>query len=150
MLHIECGFPDDPNELIETGATISVVVGTLPILKDEPENSTNLREFPCVALIDTGANHCCIDTTLASALDLPIIGNERVGGVHGVENVNVHLARIQVTGVNLTMEGRFSGVQLRSAGMPLVLLGRDFLSMYSMDYDGRSGSVTLRDEDDLA
>lgn len=147
MVRIECGFPEAPSELVETGATIPVLVGTLPILADEQAVPGGLREFPCIALIDTGTNHCCIDEMLASALDLPIIGNERVGGVHGVENVNVYLARIKVTGVNIVMEGRFSGVKLRSAGMPLVLLGRDFLSMFHLDYNGPSGSVMLRDEE---
>ena len=147
MVRIECGFPEAPSELVETGATIPVLVGTLPVLADEQVVPGGLREFPCTALIDTGANHCCIDEMLASALDLPIIGNERVGGVHGVENVNVYLARIKVTGVNIVMEGRFSGVKLRSAGMPLVLLGRDFLSMFHLDYNGPSGSVMLRDEE---
>ena len=146
MVRIECGFPDSPDELVESGATTPVVVGTIPTSADQLASSTDLREFPCVALIDSGADHCCIDATLAGALDLPMIGKEQVGGVHGVETVNVYLARVKVTGINTIMEGRFTGVQLRSARLPLVLLGRDFLGRFSLNYHGPSGSVILGDE----
>ena len=149
MARIECGFPDAPNELVDAGPTIPVLVGALSTNEDEQAMPPGLNEFPCAALIDTGANHCCIDATLASALDLPTIGKEMVGGVHGVEDVNVYLAQVKVTGVNTIMQGRFTGVQLRTTGLPLVLLGRDFLSMYHLDYQGPSGSVVLRDEDSL-
>ena len=42
------------------------------------------------------------------------------------------------------MNGRFAGIPLRSSGTPFfALLGRDFLGMLTMEYNGATGSVTV-------
>ena len=99
------------------------------------------------ALVDTGATDSCIDSALAMDLRLPIVGRQRVAGVHGVDEVNMHLARIHVPDLREMLFGRFAGVHLAAGGQPhAALLGRTFLQHFTMSYDGRQGTVTLNND----
>jgi predicted aspartyl protease len=62
------------------------------------------------ALVDTGATESCIDSTLASQLNLPIVDKRIVSGVHGPQEVNMHLAQVRVPSLNHTIYGAFAGV----------------------------------------
>ena len=96
------------------------------------------------ALVDTGALDSCIDSTLAIALRLPIVNRQQVAGVHGVGEVNAHLARIRVPELDITAYGRFAGVHLRAGGLPHnALIGRTFLRYFPMIYEGETGAVSL-------
>jgi len=96
------------------------------------------------ALVDTGANQCCIDATLAMQLQLPIVNQVKVSGVHGAAMANMHLAQIHVPSLNQTIWGHFIGADLTGGGQAhRAILGRDFLRNYKMTYDGPSGLVTL-------
>ena len=57
------------------------------------------------ALVDTGALDSCIDSSLAMELKLPIIGRQRVAGVHGADDLNMHLARKHT--IERHLEGRY-------------------------------------------
>lgn len=100
-----------------------------------------------LALVDTGATDSCIDPALAMELRLPIVARQPVAGVHGADDVNMHLARIHVPELDEVMYGMFAGVHLAAGGQShAALLGRDFLQNFTMSYDGRQGSVTLSDD----
>ena len=86
----------------------------------------------------------CIDSAIATALNLPIINESTVSGAHGAGKVNVHLAQIHFPSLNLTQYGRFCGVHLHAGGQPhSALLGRTFLNKMTMTYRGNTGSVML-------
>jgi len=96
------------------------------------------------ALIDTGATQSCIDSLLASQLNLPIVDKETVGGVHGKLEVNMHLAQVHIPALNFTIWGMFAGVHLAAGGQrQKALLGRTFLRKYTMLFEGRTGKVII-------
>jgi len=96
------------------------------------------------ALVDTGAQESCIDNLLAGQLQLPMIDRRKVGGVTGVDEVNVHLGQICVPSLRFVIYGSFCALPLKESGLLYqVLLGRTFLNHCSMHYDGKTGSVTI-------
>ena len=100
------------------------------------------------ALVDTGAGISCIDSELAHILELPIIDRGTISGSHGAHECNIHLAQISILSLDsLTLYGQFAGVHLAAGGQPhQALIGRDFLQYFTMDYNGRTGSVILSDD----
>jgi hypothetical protein len=97
-----------------------------------------------LALIDTGAQHSCIDSAVAKELRLPVLDRIRVSGVHGSLEVNVHLAQVHIPELGYTLYGGFSGVHLMEGGqVHVALLGRSFLRAFTLAYEGPTGSVTL-------
>lgn len=94
--------------------------------------------------MDTGASESCIDSSLAGALNLPVVERQPVAGVHGADEVNIHLAQILVPDLAYTIYGRFAGVHLRAGGQPhFALIGRTFLSSVQLHYDGPTGSAVI-------
>ena len=94
--------------------------------------------------MDTGAIESCIDSALASTLNLPIVDRQPVAGAHGSGEVNTHLAQIYVPALGVTVYGAFAGVHLTAGGQPhYALIGRTFLRNFTMVYKGRTGAVTL-------
>ncbi len=101
-----------------------------------------VREW--TALVDTGASSSCIDANLAERLALPVVDKNPVSGVTGAMHLDVYLAQIVVPQLELAFYGSFHGAMLSVGGQPYdALLGRDFLSHCSMNYDGLTGSVTI-------
>jgi hypothetical protein len=99
------------------------------------------------ALVDTGATTSCIDSGLAMQLNLPIIDRQRVSGVSGIHEVNMHLGHVLVPSLGRFISGSFAGVDLVAGGQPHVaLIGRTFLQYFTLFYDGRTGSVSITDE----
>ena len=97
------------------------------------------------AHVDTGAMLSCIDSVLAATLHLLVVDRESVSGVHGSQEVNVHLTQIHIPSLDSVVIGRFHGVHLAQGNQPhLALLGRVFLRNFTMTYDGRAGSVKIR------
>jgi predicted aspartyl protease len=148
MPQTRCGFDNVPGGasgqvlLAAYGPTIRVnigfdtafLVGTIPV-----PGITGIN-----ALVDTGASVSCIDSLLASRLNLPIVDRQRLSGAHGAAEVNLHLAQIYVPSLNFTIYGMFAGVHLVAGGQPhAALIGRSFLQHYTMVYEGRTGTVTL-------
>ena len=103
------------------------------------------------ALVDTGAGESCIDSTLAAQLNLPIVDKRTVSGVHGAQDVNMHLAQIRVPSLNIDILGAFAGVHLAAGGqLHQALIGRTFLRHFTMTYEGHTGTVRITSAPPLA
>ena len=155
MHEVECGFSSGAQGsgtdlLARYGPTVAVRIGF-----DRDYRSgggvPNLHDAEYPALVDTGATLSCVDSGLAATLHLPIVDRESVSGVHGSQEVNVHLAQIHIPSLDSVIIGRFHGVHLVQGNQPhLALLGRVFLRNFTMTYDGRTGSVKIRRNEGLA
>jgi predicted aspartyl protease len=96
-------------------------------------------------LVDTGATESCIDNLLASQLNLPIIDRRPISGVGGKQTVNMYLAQVHIPSLGFTIHGSFAGVDLKAGGQThLALIGRTFLQSFTMIYEGKTGTVTIR------
>ena len=84
----------DPRELIVRGPTIDVLL-TIDG-KDIPGFPDDIQNARMPALIDTGATANSIDGSLATALNLPVVGSAHVSGIDGKSERPVHLAQIYV------------------------------------------------------
>lgn len=150
MSTTRCGFDDGPlgsgrDLLVANGPSLSVNVGF-----DSNYDAKDLTKAPVpgvtglLALVDTGATECCIDSQLAVRLGLPVVDKRKVAGVGGVSEVDVHLAQVYVPSLGFTMYGLFASVHLSAGGsLHSVLIGRTFLRDFVMTYDGPSGTVVL-------
>ena len=142
MPSVDCGFQNNPDALVRFGPTLIVRIGF-----DQnyaPGQVPDLPQEEFHALIDTGAGESCIDSALAAALNLPVVDRRPVSGVHGQQEVNVHLGQIYVPALEWTTFGQFCGVHLHAGGQPhSALVGRTFLRNFSMQYDGPTGFVVV-------
>lgn len=149
MREVECGFAsgaqgNGTDLLTRYGPTLLVRIGFDRNYRSGG-GAPNLHDAEYPALVDTGATLSCIDSGLAATLHLPVVDRESVSGVHGSQEVNVHLAQIHVPSLDSVIIGRFHGVHLVQGNQPhLALLGRTFLRNFTMTYDGRAGSVKIR------
>ncbi len=146
-----CGFDDIPNgasgsqQLVAWGPTLIVNIGF-----DASWDVNNSAIHPnhaienVNALVDTGATESCIDDLLATQLNLPIFDVRPVSGTSGQHDVNMYLAQIYIPSLNYTIYGAFAGVHLVAGGQAhQALIGRTFLSQFTMIYEGKSGIVRL-------
>jgi hypothetical protein len=130
-LFVDIGF--DPNFQAPTEAG-----GPVPVSTPIP-GITGIS-----ALVDTGAGQSCIDSLLAAELNLPIVDRRPISGVHGPQEVNIHLSQIRVPALDFVIYGAFAGVHPVAGGqMHKALIGRTFLKNYTMIYEGRTGTVTI-------
>lgn len=148
MPETKCGFESVPGGasgadlLVAYGPTLLVDIGFDPAYKQVGVPVPGLRGIG--ALVDTGAGESCIDSLLAAQLNLPIVDRRTVAGVHGSQEVNMHLAQVHVPSLNFTVYGAFAGVALAAGGQfHKALIGRTFLQHYTMVYEGRTGAVKL-------
>ena len=144
MAMVDCGFENRPNTLALHGPTLYARIGFDSDFRDESGSPPNLpsNEFP--VLVDTGASDNAIDIELAMALDLPIIGRQRIGGVQGVSEANTYLAQIYIPSLRHTIYEQIAGVSLLAGGQRrYALLGRTFLRNFTMVYEGRTGAVRI-------
>jgi hypothetical protein len=150
MHQAKCGFNDVPGGA--TGADLLTAYGPT-ILVDigfDPQFDSTKGGVPVpgiqqqYGLVDTGATESCIDSLLASQLNLPVVDKRMTAGAHGAKEVNVHLAQIHVPVLNFTIWGEFAAVDLAAGGQQhRVLLGRTFLRRFKLAYDGPTGDVTI-------
>lgn len=150
MAETKCGFDNIPGGasgaamLVRWGPTLSVDIGFDPSFKPTPGFIPVPGIKGVQALVDTGATESCIDSELAAQLNLPIIDKRGVSGVHGKNDVNIHLAQIYIPSLNHAIIGAFAGVHLAAGGQThKALIGRTFLQSFTMVYDGRTGSVKI-------
>jgi hypothetical protein len=150
MPSVQCGFDDVPGGasgsdlLTAYGPTLLVDIGFDPNF-DARAGATPVAGIQGIhALVDTGASEGCIDSLLAAQLNLPIVDRRMISGVHGGQEVNMHLAQVHVPALRFTLYGTFAGVHLQAGGqMHKALIGRTFLRHYKMVYEGQTGSVTI-------
>lgn len=151
MAKTTCGFNDIPGGasgremLISYGPTLIVNVGFDPTYKVENGATIPAPGVTDIhALVDTGATVSCIDNLLAAQLALPVVDKGMVAGSAGGHQVNMHLGQVYIPTLNWVIYGLFAGVHLAAGGQShKVLIGRTFLSAFTMIYEGKTGSVTL-------
>ena len=145
-----CGFNDVPggasgaDQLVSYGPTLLVNIGFDPAY-DSARGVLPVAGITGInALVDTGATESCIDSMLAAQLNLPVVDRRFIAGVHGRQEINIHLAQVHVPALNFTLYGAFAGVHLAAGGQPhQALIGRTFLRHYTMVYEGKTGTVRL-------
>ena len=148
MPTIECGFPTSgipglspADTLVRIGPTIWVTIGSHPGTSVAPTGSLT-QQVP--ALIDTGTSLNCIDDLLAQQLQLQVVDQWTTSGISGPAKLDVYLAQITISSLNINQFGRFAGVHLQAGRLPhRALLGRSLLAGCNLVYDGKTGSVKL-------
>ena len=149
MPEVDCGFQTPPGSgvdgkdlLVYFGPTLMVDIGFDPTYTPGKTPIPTMRGLQ--ALVDTGALESCIDSLLASQLNLPIIDRAVVAGVHGSHEANVYMAQIHIPSLSYTIYGNFVGVDLQAGGqVHYALIGRTFLQNFTMTYEGRTGAVKI-------
>lgn len=130
------------------GPTLVVDIGFDPNYKAGPNAVPVPGMSGIPALVDTGAGESCIDSVLASQLNLPIVDKRMTAGVHGAQEVSMHLAQVHVPSMGITITGAFAAVHLAAGGqLHHALIGRTFLRNVTMVYEGTTGSVTISSAD---
>ncbi|HWO56414.1 MAG TPA: hypothetical protein VNN55_02485 [bacterium] len=98
-----------------------------------------------IALVDTGASLCCVDSAVVTQLGVLPVGLQKVSTPSGTEDQLVYPVLINCA------EGPFffntntalaSDHLLKNQGI-IALLGRDLLAHTILIYDGRRGSFTI-------
>ncbi|MYC31119.1 MAG: hypothetical protein F4X65_13680 [Chloroflexi bacterium] len=136
----------DPEMLTVLGPTIDIQIGFDPTYRSSQESTPKIPNDLYPALVDTGAMESCIDSSLASELNLLVVDRQTIAGVGGSQNVNVYAAQLYIPSLNYVIYGNFCGVHLAEGLQPhLALIGRTFLRNHTLFYDGRTGVVQLGD-----
>lgn len=95
MHSCQCGFDDVPGGasgkdlLVGYGPTLLVDIGFDANFKSGDLKPPVSGIQGIQALVDTGASESCIDSLLATQLNLPIVDRRTVSGVHGGLEVNI-------------------------------------------------------------
>ena len=132
------------DELFSFGPTLEVQIGYDSTYRLDAERAPKIPAVRLPALVDTGSVLSCIDSVLATRLNLPNVGHQTIAGVGGVYRADMHLAQICIPDLEWVIHGQFAGVHLAAGGQPhRALLGRHFLRRFLLVYNGRSGSVRL-------
>jgi predicted aspartyl protease len=150
MAQTKCGFDNQGgvsgcNLLALLGPTLLVDIGFDPNFKVQNPPMTPVPSITGVeALVDTGATESCIDSLLASQLNLPVIDKKPLAGIGGNHQADIYMAQIRVPSLNCTIYGAFAGVHLQAGGQRhKALIGRTFLSGFTVVYEGKTGTVTI-------
>jgi predicted aspartyl protease len=146
-----CGFNDVPGGasgedlLASYGPTLLVDIGFDPNFTAASVTMAPVTGIQGIhALVDTGASESCIDSLLATQLNLPIVDRRTVAGAHGGGDVNMHLAQVRIPSLGINLYGAFAGVHLQAGGqVHRALIGRTFLRYCKMVYEGHTGNVTI-------
>lgn len=150
MAKTKCGFDTQGGIhgsllLSAMGPTLLVDIGFDPDFKVQTPPMVPRPSISNVeALVDTGAGESCIDSLLASQLNLPIVDKRPIGGIGGQQMADMYLAQIRVPSLSFTIYGLFAGVHLAAGGQRhKALIGRTFLQAFTMVYEGKTGTVTI-------
>jgi predicted aspartyl protease len=154
MANVECGFADVPGGA--SGSDLLTSYGPTPPVDIGFDANFKANQVPAPiagikgvdALVDTGAAESCIDSLLASQLNLPIVDRRPIAGALGQGEANMHLAQVHIPSLKRTIYGVFAGVHLQAGGqMHKALIGRTFLRHCTMSYDGQAGTVSIETPD---
>lgn len=136
------GFPTNPDLLEHYGPTIAVQIGY-----HDRDGALQLSSDVYDALVDTGADASCIDSTLAAELNLKIVDKQYAAGVLGSGLVNVYSAQLYIPDLSAGFVGGFPGLPLADDELPhAVIIGREFLRHYTLLYEGRTGVFTISND----
>ena len=141
-----CGYGDtrQGRKLLEYhGPNLEVHIGLDATWAKEHARAPRPDKSNLKALVDTGAQECCIDGALAAELRLPVINQRKVGGV-GSLLVDVHNAQVHVPMLHYTIHGQFAAIPglIDRIAYPIIL-GRSFLRVCVLTYDGKTGAASL-------
>ena len=132
------------DELFSFGPTLEVQIGYDSMYRLDADREPYIPADRHPALVDTGSALSCIDSVLATRVNLPTVGSQTIAGVGGVYRADMYLAQICIPELEWVIHGQFAGVHLAAGGQPhRALLGRHFLRRFRFVYDGPSGSVSL-------
>jgi len=149
MPEVQVGFSDGPAgagyyQLMAKGPTMIVDIGFDPKYNSAAPSVPIAGERGIEALVDTGATESCIDTQLATKLNLPVIDRQPIGGIGGKMMANIYLAQLYIPALNYVIYGNFAGVELVAGGqIHKALIGRTFLRNFTMTYSGPTGDVKI-------
>lgn len=150
MPSVGCGFSDvaggasGADLLSSYGPTLLVDIGFDPNFNPAQRMTPVAGITGIHALVDTGASESCIDSLLATQINLPVVDRRMVAGVHGGQEVNMHLAQVRIPSLGINIYGAFARVHLQAGGqVHRALIGRAFLRHCRMVYEGHTGSVII-------
>lgn len=133
--------------LAREGPVLHVHVGYDRAYRDGQPGRPNIPAIPLLALVDTGAENSCVDSRLAQRLGLPVAESQMIASPHGVASVKVHEAQIYIPDLDFVMSGHFAAAHLAAGGQRYsALLGRDFLSNFTMVYEGGTGLAIITND----
>ncbi len=133
MASVDCGS-QSRDDLVREGAGLDVLVNN--------RSTANPFNKQLPALIDTGAEWNLIEDTLATAvLHLKHIDDQWVQTAAGPTLAPVYLAQMTIPNLTYSKLQRFVGASL---GADRILLGREGLQDFVLNYSGRTGRVTLQ------
>ena len=144
MQRVRCGASSDRDHLVRIGPCLDVQVGFDPRFH-QPVGRPNILDERLVALIDTGASTSCIDEDLAESLGLPSHERDSLTGVIGEPyNAQRFTAHLYLPDLAHVYHWEFSGLPLKGRFRDChLLIGRDLLAFYRLQYDGPTGTVHL-------
>ena len=111
-----------------------------PTITVSLSNPVDGNEEHLEALVDTGAGITAIDQSLAESLSLPIIDRRNLHGATGAGSRDVFMGEFSIDELNTRYRGPLVGVEMGTFGQK-VILGRDFLAVCQMIYNGPAGTV---------
>ena len=116
----------------------------IEITQDLPGLLSNACATKVQALIDTGADGCCIDEQLALELGLLSGKQYLMIGANGEFTTTEYLARIFIPALNIEIEDYFAGIKISDdiSGYRFII-GRDFLKNGMLIYRGLHGQADL-------
>ena len=138
-------IPPNPAALAQGGPQVPVQIAVPEVLAKLLAESGKPAPAPVsgMALLDTGATASVVDASVVQALGVNPVGVATVGTAGGPATQPVYPIRIQLQGVNLTIDfGRVTGAPLKEMGF-VALLGRDMLARMILFYDGPNSEYTL-------
>ena len=144
MQRVRCGASSGRDHLVRIGPCLDVQVGFDPRFH-QPVGRPNIPDERRVALIDTGASTSCIDEDLAESLGLPSHERDSLTGVIGEPyDARRFTAHLYLPDLAHVYHWEFSGLPLKGRLRDChLLIGRDLLAFYRLQYDGPAGTVHL-------
>ena len=96
------------------------------------------------ALLDTGAYASAIDITLASGLQLPVLGTHETAGATSIGEFPQFNTSLEIPMLEIAVPPPLRGLPLQTMGHPWVaIIGRDVLCRFEMLINGRTGLIRL-------
>lgn len=136
-----------PSEaMVRFGARVAVSIGLAQQFAEQLTLRGEQVPEPLVgeALIDSGASHTCVDTSIAGRLALPVVGQVNISSAsHESTQLNQYPIRLEFIGAGIAANVlQAPSGPLGSQGLA-VLIGRDLLREFLLVYNGPYGQWTL-------
>ncbi|MBL7545989.1 MAG: aspartyl protease family protein [Bdellovibrionaceae bacterium] len=145
---VQSHFTIGPQGLFAGGIVMDMVIAVDAVTAQTMQNGNQIIPSPisAKALVDTGCTVTSIDQSIAQQLGLVVRGMTTTHTAAGPTNSSQYFIAFSFPGTNL--QGRtFHQVQsVNLTGQPFqVLIGRDLMASWSINYNGPSGYVSISD-----